>query len=112
MNYKSEYHKKWYEKNKDKKLEQINQRRDEIAGYIQLYKGSRPCADCGKFYLPEQKHFDHLPGYIKNFEIADAKRLGISWEKVKKEIAKCDVVCIIDHRKREFKKQNKNGGGL
>lgn len=42
--------------------------------------------------------FDHLGD--KRFLISSAARRGISFDKIKQEIAKCEVVCANCHRNR------------
>ena len=61
-----------------------------------------PCTDCGVQYPWYIMDFDHARG-IKNFPIAASfKKYGI--EKIKVEIAKCDIVCSNYHRERTFKR--------
>lgn len=60
---------------------------------------NKPCADCGENYSPWVMDFDHRDGHNK---VASISNLAInstsSFEKIKKEIEKCDLVCANCHR--------------
>jgi hypothetical protein len=58
---------------------------------------NRPCVDCGKQYHPCCMEFDHVRG-TKDFGIAKAARRGVSVAKVRAEIAKCEIRCVLCHR--------------
>ena len=57
--------------------------------------------DCG-FEVTENNHylfdFDHRPGEIKLYNVAQMRTA--SDRKFHEEIAKCDLVCLFDHRER------------
>lgn len=57
-----------------------------------------PCADCGVKYPYYVMQFDHLGE--KSFTIALASRKSIAIDKVRDEIARCDVVCANCHAER------------
>ena len=61
-----------------------------------LIKLERGCIDCGYNAAKEALDFDHRPGTVKVFQIAQAS--GRTWTTVLEEIAKCDVVCANCHR--------------
>lgn len=54
---------------------------------------AHPCVDCG---MTDYRclEFDHIRG-VKEFEIS---RVAYSWDRVLKEIEKCDVRCANCHR--------------
>lgn len=89
--------KRHYQANKQSYLERNKRYRGEIKEYIQALKESQPCADCGLKYPYYVMDFDHLDGTLKengiNF-LSNTGRIGA----VKKEIAKCEVVCANCHR--------------
>lgn len=60
---------------------------------------NRPCADCGGRFPTCVMDFDHVRGE-KKFKVAQAVQLayGLSLDRVRAEIAKCDVVCANCHR--------------
>lgn len=59
---------------------------------------AKPCMDCGRVFGPEQLDFDHVRD--KKFQnISELRNNGsVSLEMLKKELAKCDVVCVNCHR--------------
>ena len=62
-----------------------------------------PCMDCGvrwPFWIME---FDHRDPSKKDFEIGSEGR-QFSKQKVKDEMAKCDIVCANCHKDREYKR--------
>ena len=60
------------------------------------FLASHPCVDCGETD-PIVLEFDHLAD--KAFAISKGLR-DRSWESVRREMAKCDVVCANCHRRR------------
>lgn len=72
--------------------------RKQLRKLIDEFK-DRPCADCHKQLSKELMSYDHIRG-VKKFNLGGsiAKR---SEQEVRSEIAKCEVVCIYCHRKRE-----------
>jgi hypothetical protein len=57
------------------------------------------CADCGYRAAAIALDFDHLPGFDKIERIAALAGCA-SLDKIKREIAKCEVVCANCHRLR------------
>lgn len=60
-----------------------------------------PCADCGVSYPSYVMDFDHVRG-VKEFEIGKSRTPIKSPDKIRAEIAKCDIVCANCHRERTF----------
>lgn len=96
----SELVKKHYINNKDKYKEKatknnkvyINRNRDFILDYLK----NHPCVDCGN-NNPIVLDFDH----VTNTKLKNISRMKIesfSLEKIKEEIAKCEVRCSNCHR--------------
>lgn len=74
-----------------------------------------PCADCRSQYVQgfgSRMTFDHLDGATKSFDIGsigvnEQGELGyrlVHMSALRQEIAKCEVVCVRCHRKREAKR--------
>jgi hypothetical protein len=61
---------------------------------LREYLGENPCVDCGESD-PVVLEFDHIED--KDREIANL--LGLSWARVVREIAKCQVRCANCHRR-------------
>lgn len=58
-----------------------------------------PCVDCGIQYHPVCMDFDHVRGE-KAFNLGAGMSDGLGIEKLRAEIAKCDVRCANCHRLR------------
>jgi hypothetical protein len=61
------------------------------------YQSRNPCKDCGE-KDPIVLEFDHKVPELKEYNISNM--MGYSWDKIKTEIDKCDVVCANCHRRR------------
>ena len=64
-----------------------------------------PCADCGGRWHPLVMEFDHLPGTEKLINVGDARVRKLGADKIRAEIAKCEVVCPTCHRVRTFRRK-------
>ncbi len=69
--------------------------------FVNKFK-NRPCADCGRRYPSYVMDFDHRKGENK---MGDIGHMFGNWsfEQIRKEIEKCDIVCANCHRIRTFK---------
>ena len=66
--------------------------------YVDDYLASHPCIDCGLTEVPVLD-FDHVRGE----KTCDVRALVTGWaslNRLKEEIAKCEVRCANDHRRR------------
>ena len=61
---------------------------------------SGPCSDCGNKFNPWQMDLDHRPGTNKILRISKMVSDACGFNNLKKEIAKCDLVCANCHRQR------------
>lgn len=77
----------------DKELVQYN--KQQFKDRLKAIKEASGCIDCG-----ETNHivldFDHLKD--KKYNVSRMIHDGFSWAAIKKEIAKCEVVCANCHR--------------
>lgn len=100
---KNEYNKTWYQKNREAQISRTNKNRDKYyernRQFIRQLK-SQPCTDCGKKFHFAAMHFDHLRD--KKFNISDGSSRAMNLDKLKKEIAKCEVVCANCHAVRTY----------
>lgn len=60
---------------------------------------NKPCVVCGQQFHPVAMDFDHLPPHKKLFNISSAWR-WTTVERLKAEIAKCEIICACCHRVR------------
>jgi hypothetical protein len=91
----------YYKNNKSKQIKQIGERRKERRvrnrRFVFDYLMINHCIDCGETD-PRVLEFDHRSDKLAN--IADLLREVCSIEKLKEEIAKCDVRCANCHRRK------------
>lgn len=88
-----------YQANVRKKL------KEQLKAIVSEIK-KQPCKDCGQNYPPYVLQFDHRPGEIKKFNIASG--ITTSLGALKRELAKCDLVCANCHCTRtHFRGQQK-----
>ena len=64
---------------------------------------NKPCADCGITYPYYVMDFDHRENEIKEFGLNAVTQKAIN--ALKREIAKCDVVCANCHRERTYQRR-------
>jgi transposase len=72
-------------------------RRAEIRKHILALKAVTPCADCGIIYHYCVTQYDHLPQFVKKFNISQFHRFTLDLAVVLAEIAKCELVCANCH---------------
>jgi hypothetical protein len=77
-----------------------------IDKWIQDYKETHPCADCGHYFKYWQMSFDHLPGMVKRFSISKYKDHTKDINEVVAEVAKCEPVCHNCHSTRTHLRSN------
>ena len=103
------YLKEWYKDNKvlhGKRVRQAEAKRSaKIYEEIRKLK-SVPCPDCDRTYDPVCMDFDHLPGNVKLYNIANMVKDKLPLSKILEEIAKCEVVCVNCHRLRTKNRKN------
>ena len=106
-----EYQRDWVAKKKQNNQdfiytikENVNIRRRSRKKEISDLKESTPCFDCDKFFQACIMDFDH----IEDNKISNISRMvnnNASWEKIYKEIAKCQLVCANCHRLRTWNRR-------
>jgi hypothetical protein len=73
--------------------------------WVDEYKLSKGCADCGYNAHPAALDFDHRPGTAKVRDIKRGNTFG--WQALLAEIEKCDVVCANCHRIRTVNRRRR-----
>lgn len=99
------YQRAWNAKNRKRLRAQDLARREAAKAYIIECK-SVPCADCEHQYGPHVMDFDHVRG--RKIANIGSGRFHGSMRALRKEIAKCDVVCSNCHREREYRRRLRN----
>lgn len=105
--YQRTYHRGWHQRNREKRLARIYERKAAIYQHVQNIKSQLCCVDCGQRH-PATLQFHHLNSEDKVFNISDAARRGTSLERIKKEMEKCIVLCANCHLIRHYNMRKKN----
>lgn len=66
--------------------------------WVTAYKLEHGCVECGYREHPAALEFDHLPGFEKTEQVSLLILGRATLERVKEEIAKCELVCANCHR--------------
>jgi len=77
--------------------------REDFVSRLNSLKSERPCYDCGGNFNFQAMEFDHIGK--KSFELT--KGYKYPWDKVRKEIDKCQLVCANCHRIRTDSRRTK-----
>lgn len=95
--------KRYYHKNKDKLIAANRARHDISLAFIHDLKRRTPCVDCKHFFHPVCMDFDHIDRTKKVNTVGRLVGGGASLDRVKEEVAKCEIVCSNCHRMRTMK---------
>lgn len=90
-------------KTKEERAKRDSARRAENVRFIRQYKLEKGCADCGYKEHHAGLQFDHMPGFVKLYNIAAL--LGRNKKTIMSEINKCEVVCSTCHSIRTFERR-------
>lgn len=97
----------YYDRNKKKELaykwDRQLRKREEAREFVNGYKSSRVCSDCG-YSDSEALTFDHVRG-TKKMDISQMVNQGYSLKALEEEIGKTEIVCSNCHIKREKKRR-------
>ena len=91
-----EYHRQWYQKNKDKKRYLKASRRDRAREFVRSQM--TPCVVCEDFD-PVFMDFHHIHPERKEYNIAQMIAMAFPPERIKLETDKCVCVCANCHRR-------------
>lgn len=91
---------KHYQANKEQYRARNLVKRRQIKDRILEIKSETSCVDCGIMYPGEPwlMEFDHVRGE-KKYNISQIHLRG-SWRILEEELEKCDLLCVICHRRR------------
>lgn len=96
------YHREWYRRNhakvRPRQTALEKKRYRERQAWVYDYLRTHPCVDCGESD-PVVLEFDHVRGK-KVLEISELVNKRATLEAIKAEVAKCEVRCCNDHRKK------------
>ena len=104
------YRKEHYHKNKEPYLERAKRNnliyKLKTTRWIHKYKAENNCKRCGISYPKEPwlLEFDHIDRETKINTISAIRSWSL--ENIKREIEKCDLLCIVCHRRRTAEQFN------
>ena len=84
---------------KSRKRYKNKKRRDNYV-WVWEYKANTPCKDCGGKYHPVMMEFDHRSPTEKTGLVSAL--MSASYNRIMKEIEKCDLVCSNCHQYRTY----------
>lgn len=106
---KQAYDREYWKNNSDRlkplKREATNRKRDKVIDFLLKFYMEHPCEICGE-KDPLVLEFDHIDPSAKEYNIGDMARLGYSINNLRKEMAKCRVLCANCHRRHTAKQFN------
>ncbi len=93
-----EYSARHYAKNRKARIRTQVERKRKNYRLLKEYLLYHPCVDCGE-EDPIVLDFDHVRGKKEAHVSKAAGALGWGWERIMKEIDKCEVRCANCHRR-------------
>jgi hypothetical protein len=96
-----EYQEQHYQQNKSRIYQNNLSKRAQLAQDVNKLKDF-PCTDCGFKYEPFCMDFDHLSD--KTMAVSKMVHETFSLKRIKEEIAKCELVCVLCHKDRTYKR--------
>lgn len=93
-----------YDANKQQYFDRNKAKKASLRKYVLELKNKTSCTDCGVIFVDEPwlTEFDHVSGE-KTASIAKLMGYG-SMNRLIKELALCELVCVICHRRRTAKR--------
>ena len=96
-----EYRRNWYNRNKKKARDKVDERKQNIVEWFKEYKSTLKCEKCSENH-PATLDFHHSIPEEKEHSISNMIRDGFSKENILKEMSKCEVLCSNCHRKHHY----------
>jgi hypothetical protein len=105
--YMRNYQRSWHQRNKARRIAKVYERKERIWEFYNQLKATLECAQCGENH-PATLQFHHRDPQKKDFNLSEAVREGYSIERIKKEVAKCIVLCANCHAKEHYEWARRN----
>jgi hypothetical protein len=100
---------RWYEQNRAQHIANVYRRNVAqhhiLVGKVARYLTEHPCVDCGERDV-RCLEFDHRDRAVKTANVATLLRRVQSWDRVLREIEKCDVRCANCHKRKTAAEDN------
>ena len=99
--YMRNYQRSWHQKNKVQRLAHALERKEYMRAFYNQLKENLECAYCGENH-PATLQFHHRDPQKKDFNLSAAVRDGYGVGRIKREVAKCTVLCANCHAKLHY----------
>jgi hypothetical protein len=97
------YRKEHYNKVPQQYKDRAIKARQKLKEFYNSLKQDAKCSQCGVEY-PNEPYlfdFDHIDPALKLYTVAEMVSKG-NWKKLKDEVSKCQLLCVICHRRKTF----------
>ena len=105
--YMRNYQRSWHQRNRARRIAKVYERKERIWEFYNQLKATLECARCGENH-PATLQFHHRDPQKKDFNLSEAVNDGYSIERIKKEVAKCTVLCANCHAKEHYEWARRN----
>ncbi len=105
--YMRNYQRSWHQRNRARRIAKVYERKERLWEFYNQLKATLECAQCGENH-PATLQFHHRDPQKKDFNLSEAVREGYSIERIKKEVAKCTVLCANCHAKEHYEWARRN----
>jgi hypothetical protein len=105
--YMRNYQRSWHQRNRARRIAKVYERKERLWEFYNQLKATLECAQCGESH-PATLQFHHRDPQKKEFNLSEAVREGYSIERIKKEVAKCTVLCANCHAKEHYEWARRN----
>lgn len=99
--YMRNYQRSWHQRNRARKIAKVYERKERLWEFYNKLKSTLECSQGGEKH-PATLQFHHRDPQKKEFVLSAAVREGYSVERIKREIAKCTVLCANCHAKLHY----------
>jgi hypothetical protein len=94
--YMRNYQKSWHQRNRAWRIAKVYERKARLWEFYTQLKATLECAQCGENHSATLQ-FHHRDPQKKDFNLSEAVCEGYSIERIKREVAKCTVLCANYH---------------
>jgi hypothetical protein len=105
--YMRNYQRSWHQRNRARRIAKVYERKERLWEFYNQLKSTLECAQCGENH-PATLQFHHRDPQKKDFNLSEAVREGYSIERIKREVAKCTVLCANCHAKEHYEWARRN----
>ncbi len=105
--YMRDYQRSWHQRNRARRIANVYERKKRLWEFYNQLKATLECARCGENH-PATLQFHHRDPQKKDFNLSEAVNDGYSIEKIKREVAKCTVLCANCHAKEHYEWARRN----